>query len=47
MSRVISREETFKLIFEFCATNEVNDFSVEELIEDNKDVESDYIKKVL
>ena len=46
MSIVISREETFKLIFEFCATSEVNDFSVEELIEENKDVESDYIKKV-
>lgn len=46
MSRVISREETFKLIFEFCATGEANDFSVDELIETNKDVESEYVKKV-
>ena len=46
MSRVISREETFKLIFEFCATGETNDFSVNELIEANKDIESEYVKKV-
>ena len=46
MSRVISREETFKLIFEFCATGEPNDLTVGELIELNKDVEADYVNKV-
>ena len=46
MSRVVSREETFKLIFEYCSTGEVNDFSVEELISENKQVETEYVKQV-
>ncbi len=46
MSRVISREETFKLIFEYCSTGDVNDFSVEELIAENKQVEEAYVKQV-
>lgn len=46
MSRIISREETFKLIFEFCSTGEVNDFSVEELIANNQQVEEEYVKQV-
>ena len=46
MSRVISREETFKLIFEYCANSEVNEITVNELIEENKDIEPDYVKNV-
>ena len=46
MSRVISREETFKLIFEFCATGELNDLTVNEMIETNKEVDVDYVNNV-
>ena len=46
MSRVISREETFKLIFEFCATGELNDLTVSEMIETNKEVDVDYVNNV-
>lgn len=46
MSRVISREETFKLIFEFCTTGESNDLTVNELVEGNNEVDVDYVKQV-
>lgn len=45
MSRVVSREEVFKLIFEYCMNGEANEFTLQEVIE-KKGVEKDYIEKV-
>ena len=46
MSRAISREETFKLIFEHCVNGESNQLTLNELIENNKQIEVDYVKTV-
>ena len=46
MSRAISREETFKLIFEYCVNGESNELTLNELIENNKQIEVDYVKTV-
>lgn len=46
MSRVQSREELFKLIFEFCLTGEKNEFSLETVINENENLDEEYIKRV-
>lgn len=45
MSRAVSREETFKLIFEYCMNGEVNELTLEEVL-NIPQVEEDYVKKV-
>lgn len=45
MSRVESREEVFKLIFEYCMNKEVNELTLEQIME-NSSVEEEYVKKV-
>lgn len=45
MSRVESREEVFKLIFEYCMNKEVNELTLEQIIE-NSAIEEEYVKKV-
>ena len=37
MSRAISREETFKLIFEYCMNGEVNELTLEEVLKIEKE----------
>lgn len=46
MSRVLSRELAFKLIFEYCITGEKNDLTVEELLSENEDADKEYVTKV-
>ncbi len=45
MSRIESREEVFKLIFEYAVNREVNELTLEQVIE-NPEVEEEYVKKV-
>lgn len=45
MSRVESREEVFKLIFEYCMNKEVNELTLEQIME-NSAIEEEYVKKV-
>ncbi len=46
MSRVTSREEAFKLVFEYCVSGEINELSVNELFETREDIDKDYVKTV-
>lgn len=46
MSRVLSRELAFKLIFEYCITGEKNDLTVEDLLSENEDADKEYVTKV-
>lgn len=46
MSRVLSRELAFKLIFEYCITGEKNELTVEELLSENEDADKEYVTKV-
>lgn len=46
MSRVLSREVAFKLIFEYCITGEKNDLTVEDLLSENEDADKEYVTKV-
>lgn len=46
MSRVLSREVAFKLIFEYCITGEKNDFSVEQVLSENESADAEYVKQI-
>ncbi|MGN1259458.1 MAG: transcription antitermination factor NusB [Christensenellales bacterium] len=46
MSRVLSREVAFKLIFEYCITGEKNDFSVEQVLSENESADAEYVKRI-
>ena len=45
MSRAVSREEAFKLIFEYCMNGEANELTLNEVLSVPQ-VEEDYVKKV-
>ena len=44
MSRAVSREEAFKLIFEYCMNGEANELTLNEVLS-LPQVEEDYVKK--
>ena len=46
MSRVLSREVAFKLIFEYCITGEKDDFSVEQVLSENESADAEYVKQI-